>query len=89
MLPIPFPGLIASDRASFKRAHASNELPKLDAETESADKARRYALAEDTRSVYADCESSRSDFVSTACAGCGLGGRGRLKALGIGRDVEA
>jgi hypothetical protein len=28
-------------------------------------------------------------FLSTECVGCGGGGRGRLKADGIGRAVEA
>lgn len=80
---------MASDLASFKRAHASSELPKLEAETESAARASRYAFAEDMRSAYADCESSRSDFVRTAWRGRGAGGRGKLKVLGIGTDVEA
>lgn len=56
---------IDSERASFKRAHASSAEPNVDAAVEREASARRYALAVERRSEYAVCEASRSDFEST------------------------
>jgi hypothetical protein len=78
-----------SDRASFNRAQASNEEPKVEAAVERAARAKRYAFAEERSSWYAVCESSRSAFERTACKGVGIGGRGRLKVEVPGSAVEA
>ena len=41
------------ERASFNRAHDSRAVPNADAADERAESASRYALAVESRSVYA------------------------------------
>lgn len=78
-----------SDRASFRRAHASSADPNADADVESVASAVRYAFAVERSSEYASCDDSRSDFERMEWEGIGGGGRGRLNVEPRGSAVEA